>query len=145
MTSPADEQRYSPLWELVMSRVRAFHREPEALFWVYGFPLIMKTVLGLAFQSRPIEKIRVDVAEPVPPALRAALAAHPKLEVTGVPAAEGRRRLARARTDLLIVPGEPPEFVYDASRAESALARAAAENALLRAAAPSAQPARAGR
>jgi ABC transporter DrrB family efflux protein len=142
MTSPVDEQRYSPLWELIISRVRAFHREPEALFWVYGFPLIMTTVLGLAFQSRPIEKIRVDVAEPVPAAMRAALAADPKLEVTGVPAAEGRRRLARARTDLLVVPGDPPEFVYDASRAESALARAAAENALLRAAAPSAPPAR---
>ncbi|MFL5565264.1 MAG: ABC transporter permease, partial [Gemmatimonadaceae bacterium] len=77
-----------------------------------------------------------------PPALRAALAADPKLEVTDVAVAEGRRRLARARTDLLVVPGDPPEYVYDASRVESALARAAAENALLRAAAPSAPPAR---
>src|SRR5262249_50966867 len=125
MTSPADERRYSPLWELVISRVRAFHREPEALFWIYGFPLIMTTVLGLAFQSRPIEKVRVDVVEPVPPALRAALAGDPKLEVTEVAAAEGRRRLARARTDLLLVPGDPPEYVYDASRTERALARAA--------------------
>jgi ABC transporter DrrB family efflux protein len=142
MTPPAAEPRYSPLWELVTSRMREFYREPQAVFWVYGFPLIMAAILGIAFQNRPIEKIRIDVQEPAPPALLAALAAHRKLAVTEVAAAEARRRLERARTDLVVVPGEVPEYVYDPSRAESALARAAAENALLRASIPSAPPTR---
>jgi ABC-2 type transport system permease protein len=55
---------------------------------------------------------------------------------------EARRRLARARSDVIVVPGSPPEFVYDPNRVESVLARAAAENAMMKAKAPSATPAR---
>jgi ABC-2 type transport system permease protein len=142
MTPPDAEPRYSPLWELVTSRLKEFYREPQAVFWVYGFPLIMAAILGIAFQNRPVEKSRVDVQEPAPPALLAALAADKKLDVAEVAAPEARRRLERARTDVVVVPGDPPEYVYDPSRAESALARAAAENALLRGNAPSAPPAR---
>jgi ABC transporter DrrB family efflux protein len=137
MPPSADESRYSPLWELFTTRVREFHREPQAVFWVYGFPLIMAAILGIAFQNRPIEKVRIDVQAPAPSALLAALASDPKLEVTEVAATDGRRRVARARSDLLLVPGATPEYVFDPARAESALARAAAENSLLRAAMPS--------
>ena len=37
---------YSPLRELVMSRIRAFLREPEALFWTFVFPILMAVGLG---------------------------------------------------------------------------------------------------
>ena len=54
MTPAAAEPRYSPLWELVTSRLREFYREPQAVFWVYGFPLMMAAILGIAFQNRPM-------------------------------------------------------------------------------------------
>src|SRR5262249_21778134 len=60
---PALAHRYWPLGQLVLARVREFLREPEAVFWVYGFPIVMTVVLGIAFRNKPIERIHVDVAE----------------------------------------------------------------------------------
>ena len=34
-------RKYSPLLQLVLSRLRLFLREPAAIFWVYGFPIVM--------------------------------------------------------------------------------------------------------
>ena len=38
-----------PLCQLILARVREFTREPEAMFWTYGFPLAMAIALGIAF------------------------------------------------------------------------------------------------
>ena len=32
---------YRPLRELTLARLREFLREPEAVFWTYGFPLLL--------------------------------------------------------------------------------------------------------
>src|SRR5690349_8887986 len=55
--------RYWPLWQMILSRVKEFVREPEAIFWVYGFPILMTAALGIAFRNRPVEKIVVDIVE----------------------------------------------------------------------------------
>ena len=53
----------SPIAEITKARMREFYREPGALFWVFGFPVVMAVVLGLAFSSRPPAKPRVIVVE----------------------------------------------------------------------------------
>src|SRR5207248_4846367 len=50
-----------PLWQLLLSRLRQFYREPHALFWVYGFPLIMALSLGIALRNRKPEPLRIDI------------------------------------------------------------------------------------
>jgi ABC-2 type transport system permease protein len=136
----------SALWQLTLARFREFYREPAALFWVYGFPLILAFALGMAFRERPVPPAAVDVqADPSDPAatekLRAELAADPSLLVTVHDEATCRQRLRTSKTDLVIVPGSgtavPPLFVYDQTRSEGVLARNAADRALLRAAHPS--------
>ena len=52
-----------PLLQLLLARLRGFYREPVALFWVYGFPMIMALGLGIAFSSRKPDPARVDVQE----------------------------------------------------------------------------------
>src|SRR6185436_11315635 len=52
---------YWPLWQLTISRMRIFYREPAAVFWVYGFPLMMAMSLGIAFRDNLREEIRVDL------------------------------------------------------------------------------------
>ena len=42
-----------PLYEITRARLLEFWRQPEALFWVFAFPVIMAVVLGLAFRSKP--------------------------------------------------------------------------------------------
>ena len=40
-----------PLVELTTARLREFLREPEAVFWVFAFPLLMAFALGIAFRA----------------------------------------------------------------------------------------------
>src|SRR5262245_12840949 len=68
------DRRSWPLGTLIACRIREFVREPEALFWVYGFPILMTVALGIAFRNQPVEKIVVDVVEnPLAAATREAL------------------------------------------------------------------------
>ena len=55
--------KYHPLKELLGARLREFVREPAAVFWVYGFPLLLAIGLGIAFRNRPIEQVFVDVQD----------------------------------------------------------------------------------
>jgi ABC-2 type transport system permease protein len=137
----------SALWQLTLARFREFYREPAALFWVYGFPLILAFVLGLAFRESPVPASTVDVQDdPGNPAyveqVRELLASDPGLKVAVHDAPTSRQRLRTSKTDLTIVPrpGTPAgvELLYDATRSESVLARNAVDRALLRARNPTA-------
>ena len=132
------EQRYYPLYELTVARFREFVREPAAIFWVYGFPLIMAVVLGIAFREKPVEKIRVDVRDDVGTpaavaALKDRLAADSRFEVTPVTGEEWKRRLRSGKTDLVAAPAADGYELWDEpNRAESALARFAVESVLFK-------------
>ncbi len=133
----------SPLRELTLARLREFFREPAAVFWVYGFPLLLALVLGLAFKNRPVEKIRVDVRTDGPGGIAAAekvrdaLAVDPRVDVLLADAETTRNRLRTAKTDLVLTPpsspSQPPDYLFEPNRPESVLARSAADNALIRA------------
>lgn len=135
----------SPLWHLALARFREFYREPAALFWVYGFPLILAFALGLAFREKPVPAANVDVQNSPHPELaeklRADLAADPHLIVAVNDEGTCRQRLRTSKTDAVVVPkpGTPAgyEYLFDETRSESVLARNAADRALLRAANPS--------
>ena len=40
--------RWHAFTQLVLFRFRDFYREPEVMFWAYGFPLILTVALGIA-------------------------------------------------------------------------------------------------
>ena len=44
-----------PLLELTRARLLEFVREPEALFWVFAFPVLLALALGLAFRGKEPE------------------------------------------------------------------------------------------
>jgi ABC-type multidrug transport system permease subunit len=136
-TSPA--RRYFPLVELTLARLREFYREPEALFWVYGFPVLMVVGLGIAFRNQPIERITVDVeAGPRAEAIVTSLAADEKFVTRISSPEEARLRMRTGATALVITGGtsETPSYQYtfDPSRPEGVVARNAANDALQRAA-----------
>ncbi|HWP44866.1 MAG TPA: ABC transporter permease [Blastocatellia bacterium] len=54
-------ERLHPLVELTLARVREFLREPEAVFWVFVFPVLLACVLGIAFRNTAPEQTRVGV------------------------------------------------------------------------------------
>ena len=93
---------YWPLKELILARTREFFREPEAIFWVYGFPIILMFGLGIAFRTGS-EEIKVDVvAGDGAEEARAALSAVPVFKVAVLPLEEARKRYAAAKTDLIV-------------------------------------------
>jgi ABC-type multidrug transport system permease subunit len=130
-------KRYSPLGQLILARLREFYRQPEIIFWVYGFPILMVLALGIAFRNRPVEHIAVGVqdSEYAQPAADA-LSANAKFQVTRCDADDCRLKLRTGKTDLIVIasPGPHYEYFYDPTRAESLLARNAADDALQRAA-----------
>jgi len=127
--------KYHPLRELSLARLREFMREPEAVFWTYGFPLLLAIGLGIAFRNRPVEKIYVDVQEHVQSGQVAkSLTRNPDLIVATHPPEECQIRLRLGKSSLVVVPGDPCTFLYDPTRPESARARERVDDALQRAA-----------
>jgi len=126
----------TPLLQLTLARIREFYREPAAIFWVYGFPILLAVALGTAFRNRPVERIRIDLPEESASAisLKNTLGTDPRLDVVIVPMTEARNRLRTAKTDLVFTPGTPDTYLLDPNRPESVLARNAIDNVRLRAA-----------
>ena len=55
------ERRLIPIVELTLVRLREFLREPEAVFWVFAFPLLMAFALGIAFRNERTQEVVVGV------------------------------------------------------------------------------------
>src|SRR5436305_11416258 len=125
----------APIVELTSCRMKEFLREPEALFWVFAFPLLLAVALGFAFREKPPDKIPIGVAASAgSPATLAALARSPVLLPRAFPLARGREALRTGRISLLIDPGPPVIFRFDETRPDSRIARLEAGDALERAA-----------
>lgn len=129
----------SPIVQLTLARLREFFREPEAVFWVYGFPILMALLLGIAFREQPVERVFVDVQEGshADTAL-AALKAIEKFETRKCGEAECRNRLRTGKTSLVVVSkdgsGAGFDYLFDPARSDSLLARKEADDTLQRAA-----------
>ena len=94
-----------PLIQLMLARVREFYREPEAVFWVYGFPILIVVALGIAFRNKPVANATVDVvASPAAANVVAQLQASGKFTAQVFDADTCHNRLRIGKTDLVIVP-----------------------------------------
>ncbi|OLD02827.1 MAG: hypothetical protein AUI89_02380 [Gemmatimonadetes bacterium 13_1_40CM_3_65_8] len=114
--------------------MREFYREPEAVFWVFGFPIVLAFALGLAFRNTGPGKLQVGVAAgPGDSALVAVLDSSPRLIATVLDSATARTRLRTGRIALLVMPGDPLVYRYDTTRTESGLARLQVDEVVQRA------------
>ncbi|HEX6912391.1 MAG TPA: hypothetical protein VF142_18445 [Longimicrobium sp.] len=124
-----------PLRELTMARIRSFIREPEALFWTFGFPIMMALGLGIAFREAPVPKAvvgveRGSVAERWAAPLRQA--ADVDLRVLSADSAE--RALRKGDVAVLLTGRDTLVYRYDPGRSESSAARLTADRVVQQAA-----------
>ena len=124
-----------PLMELTRARIRELIREPEAVFWVFVFPIVLAAILGLAFRSKPPEPLPVGVvAGSHAQARAAALASGNDLKPTILSETEAPLALTRGRVVLLVSDDDTPSYTYDPTQPESRTAYLAVDAALQRAA-----------
>jgi ABC-type multidrug transport system permease subunit len=127
--------KYHPFEELLKARLREFIREPETVFWVYVFPVLLAIGLGIAFRSRPIERVYVDVeAHAMAGDVARILRSSSDLVVEIHSAKECRDRLRFGKTAIVVIPGNPYTFLFDPTLQESAVARQRVNDVLQRAA-----------
>jgi ABC-type multidrug transport system permease subunit len=123
-----------PLTELTWARIRELTREPEAVFWVFVFPILLAAILGLAFRSRPPEALPVGIVAGPHAEARLAALTGPDLRPTVLSEAEARQALGRGRVVLLVSADANPAYAYDPTQPDSRAARLAVDAALQRAA-----------
>lgn len=104
-TSLADH----PLVQLTLVRFREFIREPEALFWVFIFPILLAAGLGIAFRNRPPEVLKIVA---VTPELAQSLRQEKLLAVLQMEKGAAEEALRTGKVALLIEPDSGGAVVY---------------------------------
>lgn len=135
--TPATARVRPALLELTLVRVWEFLREPEALFWVFGFPLLLAAGLGIAFRNRPAETVRIGVLQSAPPAMVSALSEASGLAVELLRGDSAAARALRNADVALVVAGgqrDSVEYRFDPSRPDARTARLLVDRAVQRSA-----------
>ena len=125
------------LVQLTLVRLREFMREPEAVFWTFGFPLLLAGGLAIAFRNKPAEAVPVAVISGAPGSDRviAALKGEKGLIVDVLADSAARRSLRTGGVALLVEPaGDSVRYRFDSDRPEARAARLLADVAVQRAA-----------
>ncbi len=121
----ADAPRWPELRELARHRTLAVLRQPEMVFWVFAFPMILAAVLGFAFQGGEPTPSRVGVLVPRDSASwTERLEADQRVEVVYFDTREeADGDLRGGHVDALLLSADPATLRLDPVRAEAELAR----------------------
>jgi len=120
------------LYQLTSARFRLFFREPEAVFWIFVFPILLSVGLSIAFRNRPADVLHVGATTAQ---LASALNADKGLTATTMDEAAGAKALATGKILLLAVqrPGGVT-YDYDDTNPDARDARLIADRAVQKAA-----------
>jgi len=128
--------RWSGYSHLLMARMLELKREPEVVFWVFVFPLLLALGLGIAFRNKPGDAAAVAIVAGTgsqdAQALLARSPQHELFRIQVLQADEAQKGFRLGKFDLVIEPDGRGgfEYRYDPARPESILAKAEANEAL---------------
>lgn len=122
---------------LVITGLKLLRREPQAIFWVFIFPIFMAVGLGLATRNRPPEALHVAVVTGTAGSDRALELLKPSIDKGSVSAralsaGEALDGFRLGKYDLVLTPGADGSFQYryDPARPSSMLARVTVDDAI---------------
>lgn len=128
--------RWSGYCYLLWVRLLELKREPEIVFWVFGFPLLLSFGLGIAFRNKPADKAAVAViagqnAEETASRLGGS-DKRGSIHAVVVDREAALKGLRFGRFDVVVEPLSDGNygFYYDPARPESASARLVANDTL---------------
>ncbi len=120
---------------LLLARLKELYREPEVIFWVFVFPILLALGLGIAFRNKPADVSRIAVVAGPEASHAIDLLHQPGVSSTVhadlLPASEALNEFRLGKYDLVVTAhaGEF-EYLYDPARPESVLARSITNDAL---------------
>ena len=118
----------SSLLQLTWTRFRLVLREPEAIFWIFIFPILLAAGLGIAFRNRPADVLPVGATTVQ---IARALDAGGGLRAELLTEAESAHALATGRVVLVAVAEKDGvRYDYDETNPDGRAARMAADRAL---------------
>jgi ABC-2 type transport system permease protein len=135
-SQPRPNGRWAGYSHLLMARMLELKREPEVVFWVFVFPLLLALGLGIAFRNKPADAVPVAIVNaPGAQDAQALLSRSPqhelfKVQILEADAAQKAFRLGKF--DLVIEPDGKGGFTYayDPARPESVLAKSETDDAM---------------
>jgi ABC-2 type transport system permease protein len=134
--SPPRNGRWAGYNHLLGARLRELQREPEVIFWVFMFPILLALGLGIAFRNKPADTTSIAIVSgPGAQDTLAMIHRSPQSSLIRAevldpsPALQGFRL---GKYDLVVEPGEKGslQYHYDPARPESVLSRAVVDAAL---------------
>ncbi len=123
----------SSLYQLTVTRLKLTLREPEAIFWIFVFPILLAIGLGIAFRNRPADVLPVGATTEQ---LTQALAADSGLKATQMDESAGVHALAVGTIVLLAeqtghgAAGDGVVYRYDNTNPDARTARMIADRAI---------------
>jgi ABC-2 type transport system permease protein len=60
---PPPNGRWSGFSHLLMARMKELKREPEVVFWVFVFPILLALGLGIAFRNKPADITTIAIVQ----------------------------------------------------------------------------------
>ncbi len=133
---PPRNRRWSGYTHLLTARLLELKREPEVIFWVFGFPILLALGLGIAFRNKPADVTPVAiVAGPGAQEAVSLLQSSPRgssFRADILDEQQAQQGFRLGKYDLVIAPDGKQSYQYrfDPARPESVLARALVNDAL---------------
>jgi ABC-2 type transport system permease protein len=129
--------RWSGYRYLLWARILELKREPEVIFWIFVFPLLLAAGLGVAFRNKPVDVASAAIidgvgAQKTLTMLRSSARKNSTIEAAILEREAALKAFHFGKYDLAIEsnPDGTYTYYYDPARPESLLARAEIDAAL---------------
>jgi ABC-type multidrug transport system permease subunit len=119
-----------------MARMKELKREPEVIFWVFVFPLLLALGLGIAFRNKPADMTSIAIVSGPSAGNTLALIErapqHSSIRAAVLDRAQTLQDFRLGKYDLVIETdaGGKIQYRYDPARPESVLSRIEVDDAL---------------
>ncbi len=134
--TPPRNHRWSGYIHLLSARMKELRREPEVIFWVFGFPLLLAAGLGIAFRNKPADVTSIAIVSGAGADNTLALIQrspqHSSIRTTVLDQDQALLGFRLGKYDLVVIPDGKGslQYRYDPARPESVLSRAEVDDAL---------------
>jgi ABC-type multidrug transport system permease subunit len=128
--------RWAGFLHVLDVRMKELRREPEVIFWVFGFPILLALGLGIAFRDKPADRTSVVIVSGAGAENALSMIQHSpasaSIRADLLDENTALRGFRLGKYDLVIRPDENGayQYRYDPARPESVLARSVVDDAL---------------